>query len=47
VALLFNPVVLIYLSREAWEPIDILTAVLFAIGAFTLPLPPHWVTGRT
>jgi hypothetical protein len=43
VALLFNPIVPIYLSRETWQPIDLATAVLFAGGALTLSLPPRRV----
>lgn len=41
VALLFNPIAPVYLSREAWRPIDLITAVLFAVGTFTLPPPPR------
>jgi hypothetical protein len=28
-AILFNPVIPIYLSREAWIPIDVVSAILF------------------
>ena len=31
VAVLFNPLLPIYLTREVWIPIDLLTAVLFSI----------------
>ena len=39
VAVLFNPLVPIYLSREVWIPIDIAAAGLFAAGIFLL-IPP-------
>jgi len=34
VAILFNPILPIYLSREIWIPIDIITAILFIISIF-------------
>ncbi len=36
VALLFNPLIPIYLTRELWAPIDLLTAVLFAVAIASL-----------
>ena len=36
VALLFNPLIPIYLTRELWIPIDLLTAVLFAVAIASL-----------
>ena len=36
VAVLFNPLVPIHLSREMWQPIDFACAVLFALDAFVL-----------
>jgi len=34
IALLFNPLIPIYLSRELWQPIDLVCAMLFLIVAF-------------
>ena len=42
VAILFNPIVPVHLSRTAWQPIDIGTAVLFALAA-VLVKPPSKV----
>jgi hypothetical protein len=36
IALLFNPLIVIHLSRELWQPIDFICAVLFIIVAFGL-----------
>ena len=36
VALLFNPIIPIYLSRGIWAPIDIATAALFLVSIFSL-----------
>ena len=37
VAIIFNPLILIYLGdKDAWMPIDIITAILFGIKSFTL-----------
>ncbi len=36
VAILFNPLLPIYLTRELWAPIDVLTAVLFGVAIVTL-----------
>lgn len=35
--LLFNPLMPVYLQRSQWLPIDIITAVAFAVAAYTLP----------
>ncbi|MFC1636345.1 DUF6804 family protein [Planctomycetota bacterium] len=39
VAILFNPLVPIHLSRELWQPIDFMTAVLFVVTVFVLKRP--------
>lgn len=39
VALVFNPVIPFHLSREIWQPIDLIVAVLFVVGIFVL-VPP-------
>jgi hypothetical protein len=39
VAILFNPLVPIHLSREIWQPIDLMTAVLFVVIVFVLKRP--------
>ena len=36
VALLFNPLIPIYLTRELWVPIDLLTAILFVVAIVNL-----------
>jgi len=36
VAILFNPLVPIYLTRDIWAPIDIVCAVVFLISIVTL-----------
>jgi len=36
VAILFNPLVPIYLSRNTWIPLDIVTAILFIFAIRTL-----------
>ena len=36
IAVLFNPLIPIHLSREAWQPIDITCAVLFIVVAIVL-----------
>jgi hypothetical protein len=38
IAILFNPLVPIYLSRLEWVPIDFLTAMVFAASIFRLPI---------
>lgn len=35
IAFLFNPIFPIYLSRQMWTPIDLLSAVLFFIAAYS------------
>lgn len=39
IALLFNPLVPIHLSRELWQPIDIICAILFIVMVFVLKMP--------
>ncbi len=39
VAILFNPFAPIHLSREFWQPIDIVCAILFIAIAFVLKKP--------
>ena len=39
IALLFNPLVPIHLSRELWRPIDFACALLFGALAFVLKMP--------
>ncbi len=34
VAVLFNPVVPVHLTREIWVPVDLVTAALIVLGAF-------------
>lgn len=36
VALLFNPIIPVHLSREIWQPIDVAVAALYGIGAMLL-----------
>jgi len=37
VAIIFNPLIPVYLGdKNAWMPIDIITAILFVIKSFTL-----------
>ena len=36
VALLFNPLVPIYLSREIWAPIDVAVAILFVVAILSV-----------
>lgn len=38
-AVLFNPLVPIHLSREIWQPIDAISAVLFVTIAFAVRRP--------
>ncbi len=40
VALLFNPLIPIHLSRELWQPIDVICAILFIYAIATLKKPP-------
>ena len=39
VCVLFNPLIPVYLSRELWMPIDVVTAVLF-VGGLRATLKP-------
>jgi len=39
VAVLFNPLVPIHLSRDVWQPIDLICALLFFVIAFVLKEP--------
>ena len=39
IALLFNPLIPIHLSREIWQPIDVICAVLFVFIVFVLKKP--------
>lgn len=34
IALLFNPLIPIHLSRELWQPIDVVCAIIFLVVAF-------------
>lgn len=36
IAVLFNPIIPIYLSKEIWVPIDIIVAVIYVISIFTI-----------
>lgn len=38
-AILFNPIFPIHLTKEIWQPIDIVAAVLFSVSAFVLKKP--------
>ena len=39
IAVLFNPLIPIHLSREIWQPIDVICAILFAVSIFVLKYP--------
>lgn len=39
IALLFNPLIPIHLSRDVWQPIDFICAILFVIVALILKTP--------
>ena len=39
IAVLFNPLIPIHLSREAWQPIDAICAILFLLNVFILKNP--------
>lgn len=39
IAVLFNPIVPVHLSRELWQPVDLVCALLFAFIVFTLKEP--------
>jgi hypothetical protein len=36
IAVLFNPLIPIHLSRELWQPIDLICALLFIVNIFLL-----------
>jgi hypothetical protein len=36
IALLFNPIIPVYLSREIWAPVDVATALIFVMSIFTI-----------
>ena len=39
IAVLFNPLIPIHLSRELWQPIDVVCTLLFVAAAFLLKKP--------
>jgi len=39
IAVLFNPIVPIHLTRELWQPIDVICAIVFVIVAVILQKP--------
>ncbi len=41
VALLFNPLIPVHLSREIWVPVDLLVAVFFIVAVVVLKAPPE------
>jgi hypothetical protein len=36
IALLFNPIIPVHLSREIWAPIDVMAALIFVVSIFTI-----------
>jgi len=36
IALLFNPIIPVHLSREIWAPVDVITALIFIVSLFTI-----------
>ncbi len=36
ISLLFNPLIPLHLSKELWQPIDVICAILFIVVAFVL-----------
>ena len=34
IAILFNPILPIYLSKEIWIPIDVITAIVYTVSVF-------------
>ena len=38
-AILFNPIIPIHLTKEIWQPIDIVGAIIFGVSAFVLRKP--------
>ena len=47
VAILFNPLVPIHLSRTVWAPIDVVVAVLLAVSAFSARTGTNPRAGRS
>ena len=41
IAILFNPVIPVHLTKEIWPFVDIICATIFGIGAFTLKKPQN------
>lgn len=41
VAVLFNPLLPIHLSREIWQPIDVICAIIFVVSSLILKQPPE------
>jgi len=41
IALLFNPLIPIHLSREIWQPIDVICAILFVVVSIVLREPTN------
>jgi hypothetical protein len=41
VAVLFNPIALVHLSRDLWRPIDLICALLFAVVAVVVTKSPR------
>ena len=39
IAILFNPLVTVHLSKDLWQPIDFVCACIFFIAAFALKKP--------
>ena len=46
IAVLFNPLIPIHLSREIWQPIDVVCATLFVVIAVVLKQPVRSSEGR-
>jgi len=46
IALLFNPFIPIHLSKELWQPIDFVCAILFTIFGVTLKKMPIHKQGK-
>ncbi len=40
IAVLFNPIAPIHLSRETWQPIDVVCAIIFIVAAVILKKNP-------
>lgn len=36
IALLFNPIIPVHLSREIWAPVDMMAALIFVVSIFTI-----------